>query len=97
MRVNSRRKLDEYGTKHADAQGALEAWYITVSASRWQTFMDVRHTYATASSVGRCVVFNIRGNNYRLITEIDYSRQTVRVKEFFTHAEYDRDSWKRHC
>jgi mRNA interferase HigB len=56
--------------------------------------VDIRQIYRDADAVGNFVVFNIKGNNYRLIVGIDYADQTVYFKYFLTHAEYDKDKWK---
>jgi mRNA interferase HigB len=54
----------------------------------------VRQNYPEAEAVGNFTVFNIKGNNYRLIVGMDYETQTVYYKYFLTHAEYDKDDWK---
>jgi mRNA interferase HigB len=57
----------------------------------------VRDSFASASIVGDCVVFNIGGNKYRLITRIRYASQKVFVLKLMTHSEYDEDKWKDEC
>ena len=59
-------------------------------AAAWRMFEDTRRTFPHADRVQQCLVFNIKGNDYRLITRIDYVLQTVTLKKFLTHAEYDR-------
>lgn len=80
--------------KYADAQQQIEDWYTTVRKISWQKLDDVRKIYRDAEAVGNFTVFNIRGNNYRLIVGIDYETQTIYYKYFLTHAEYDKDRWK---
>ncbi len=63
----------------------------------WQTWADVKTEFGSASLVGNCVVFNIGGNKYRLVTRILYPSQKVFVLKIMTHAEYDRDQWKADC
>ena len=60
----------------------------------WQNLEEVRQVYREAEAVGNFTVFNIKGNRYRLIVDINYVNQTIYYKYFLTHAEYDKDSWK---
>jgi len=98
--ITSRGRLDVALKRHADARKALAGWMqITIEAD-WQDLQDVRRAYASADGVevasGRIVtVFNIRGNNYRLLTTIDYELGAVQVLDLLTHAEYDKEKWKK--
>lgn len=70
---------------------SLLDWYDTVKKVDWQTPNDVKATYGNASIVANNrVVFNIKGNDYRLVTEIDYTFQLVFIIWIGTHAEYDK-------
>ncbi|BAZ16857.1 hypothetical protein NIES4071_87350 [Calothrix sp. NIES-4071] len=80
--------------KFPDAQQQIEDWYTTVRKVNWQKLDDVRKIYRDAEAVGNFTVFNIRGNNYRLIVGIDYETQMIYYKYFLTHAEYNKDRWK---
>ena len=72
-------------------QAALEAWYHEVRRATWKMPADVKRSYATASLVGSDrVVFNIKGNSYRLVVAVHYRRAIVFIKWFGSHAEYDR-------
>lgn len=55
---------------------------------------ELRQRFPSADLVGRLTVFNIGGNKYRLIVRIEYQRQEVYIRNFFTHAEYDKEGWK---
>ena len=94
MRVISKAKLrafwDEPG--HEDAEGPLRAWHTHVSSKTvsWRSWGDVKAEFGTASSVGNCVVFNIGGNKYRLVTRILYPSQKVFVLKVMPHSEYDQ-------
>ncbi len=99
MRIISRRKLREYWEKHSLAQPGLLLWYNPVSDAEFQNFNDLRQTFFTvpeksADLVGNFTVFNIGGNNYRLITYIDYEKGIVFIRAVLTHAEYDKENWK---
>ena len=94
MRIISRRTLRGFWEKHSTAQTGLLLWYQRVSNSEFQNFNDLRQIFPSADQVGNFTVFNISGNNYRLITYIDYDYQTVFVRAVLTHAEYDKENWK---
>lgn len=77
--------------QYRDAQGALEAWHEAVKLACWSSPADVKAQFGNASIVGNNrVVFNIKGNDYRLIVAIAYRMQWVYVKFVGTHAQYDR-------
>jgi mRNA interferase HigB len=80
--------------RRADAASSLRLWWDTVQAAEWHNFSEVRQTYSTVSYVDPYTVFNIRGNDYRLVTWIDYEGGIVVMKWFCTHAEYDKEQWK---
>ena len=92
MRVIARKTLREFWTQkgHVDAKGPLEAWHDEACAASWKTPQDIKNVYASASFVGgNRVVFNIGGNKYRLVVEVQYAAEIVWVKFLGTHAEYD--------
>lgn len=64
---------------------------------RVMNLADLRTTFPHADLVGNCIVFNVRGNKYRLITKIDFQRQTIYIKFVLTHSEYNKDKWKADC
>lgn len=101
MRVISKPRLRQFweSPSHNDAEGPLRAWYTNVNSKTvaWHSWADVKADFSTASLVGRCVVFNIGGNKYRLITRVHYVNQKVYVLKVMTHKEYDEDKWKDQC
>ena len=97
MRVIARRTLREFvdaamGQRdHAALKAAIEAWFGEVAKARWSRMADVKRLYATASVVSADrVVFNIKGNSYRLVAAIDFEKSIVFIKWIGTHAEYDK-------
>jgi mRNA interferase HigB len=94
MRVVSRKALRRFWEKHSTAQPGLVLWYERISKARFETFNDLRQIFPSADWVGNFTVFNIGGNNYRLITLIDYDYQIIFVRAVLTHAEYDKENWK---
>ncbi|MGB0562506.1 MAG: type II toxin-antitoxin system HigB family toxin [Spirulinaceae cyanobacterium] len=94
MRVISRKILRDYCQSHANSCDALYSWYRVASKAKWSNITDVQATYKTAESVGNFTVFNIKGNRYRLITDVVYEYQRIYIKYILPHAEYDKDKWK---
>ncbi len=99
MRVIKVSRLGEYGGTHAQARTGLERWGELTKLANWSTLADVRGTFPHADQVkvlsGRTVVvFNIKGNDFRLITAIHYNTGKVFVRDFLTHAEDSKDVWK---
>jgi len=97
VRIIARRTLTRFveslaGHKDQRAvKAALDAWFHEVAEADWKTPVDVTKKHATASIVSSDrVVFNIKGNDYRLVTAIDYRRQVVFIKWLGTHAHYDK-------
>ena len=88
------KKLRSDACRYPDAKKAVETWYLVVKNAAWSNLEDVREVYRDAESVGNFTVFNIKGNNYRLIVGINYVKQRAYFKYFLTHAEYDKDAWK---
>ena len=100
MRIISQDILDKAVRKHADARQWVSTWSLVARAAAWQGIDEVRIDYPAADGVrlpsGEVVtIFNVRGNNYRLLTIVDYASRSVEVLELITHAEYSKDHWKQ--
>lgn len=95
MHVISRKKLKEAALRYPEIEPALDAWFRIAKRAFWQNLADVRRTFASADAVEKWTVFNIKGNKYRLITEINYRFRRIYVRKVLTHAEYDQEKWKR--
>ncbi|HKM86185.1 MAG TPA: type II toxin-antitoxin system HigB family toxin [Terriglobales bacterium] len=94
MHVISRKKLKDAAARHGDLEGPLDAWFRITKKALWRNLAEVRKTFSTADTVNNWTVFNIKGNQYRLITEINYSFGRIYIRHVLTHAEYDRGGWK---
>lgn len=91
MRVIAISTLRGFWEKYPTAEQPLKAWYDEARHARWSTPQDIKARYASASFVGNNrVVFNIKGNDFRLIIAVSYRFQAVYIKFVGTHAEYDR-------
>lgn len=90
-RIVAKRTLREFWSEHADAEQYLKTWYDTAKNANWCSPNDIKASYANASILkeGR-VVFNIKGNSYRLVVKFNYERQWAFIRFVGTHAEYDK-------
>lgn len=90
MRIIAKRALREFWKRHPDAEEPLLAWYREVEQEDWDAPAKVKAKYGNASIVGENrVVFNIKGNDYRLVVKINYPHRVVYIRFLGTHAEYD--------
>ena len=90
VRVISRKKLREFWEEYADARQPLQAWYSDAKHALWKSPSDIKAVYRNASFVGKDrVVFNIKGNEYRVVVAIQYDHGIVFIRFVGTHREYD--------
>ena len=90
MTVVGKGTLDDFKQRHADARSPVDAWLCEVEEAQWNSPHDIKARYATASFLAdNRVVFNLKGNSYRLDVKVSYKTQVVLVKRIGTHAEYD--------
>ena len=89
MRIIAKRTLREFWERYPAAEQPLLAWYREVEREQWTQPAELKAKYRSASFVGDRVVFNIKGNDFRLIVRIDYPHQIVFVRFVGTHKEYD--------
>jgi mRNA interferase HigB len=97
VRIISKRKLREFWEKRPDAKEPLLDWYNAARKASWRNLAELRESFRHADPVGDCTVFNIKGNDYRLITVIKYRVLRVYVLYVLTHKEYDKEKWKDDC
>ena len=96
-RIISWRAIREFLEAHPEDQSARDAfakWYDLVHNNRFASFNEVRRTFPSADLVGELVVFNIRGNRYRLIARFIYEKGRVYIRQVLTHAEYNCGNWR---
>ena len=91
LRIISKKILREFWEKHSDSQQQLKSWFQGASNVEWKSLKDIKKEYPKASILeDKRVVFNIKGNKYRLIVKINYDYQMVWIRFIGTHAEYDK-------
>jgi len=94
MHLISAGKLKQSASKYPNATTPIKAFCKIIQQAQWRNLLDVQQIYRDAEAVGSFTVFNIKGNKYRLILDVDYSEQVAYFKYFLTHTEYDKDKWK---
>ncbi len=95
MHVISRKKLLEAARRHADLFAPLDVWFRVAKKADWKSLQQLRQVFPSADAVGQYTVFNIKGNAYRLIVEINYRSKRLFIRHVLTHAEYDKGNWKQ--
>jgi len=91
MNVISRKTIDQFHKKHADAKGSILSWYSEATNALWVCPADIKLRYPSARFLANnVVIFNIRGNNYRLVVQVAYNTKIVMVRWIGTHSEYDK-------
>ena len=91
MRIISRRTLREFWIKHNDCEQQLKSWYRETEKATWKNPNKLKLEYPSASILENDrIVFNIKGNSYRLIVKMNFEYQIMWIRFIGTHAEYDR-------
>lgn len=91
MRVIAKKILRDFWTKHPDCEQQLKSWYKEAETAVWKNPNQIKRAYPSASILEENrIVFNIKGNNYRLIVRINYHYQMVWIRFIGTHAQYDK-------
>lgn len=91
MRVITEEPLKLYIERHPDTKTALQDWLRVVKAAEWNNFADVKRSFNSVDNVGnQHYVFNIRGNNHRLVVVIKFTIKWIYIRFIGTHAEYDK-------
>lgn len=91
----NRKAVQQMMRDHPETAVALEAWWKVVRSARWQHLEECRKSFTATDQVGRCLIFDILGNNYRLIAVISWRNQRIYLKALLTHREYERETWHK--
>lgn len=89
MHVISKKALEDFWLKHPASKSSLEAWFRLVNVSSFDTLLEIRRAFNSADYVQPYIVFNVGGNNFRVIAVVHFNRQKLYIREVLTHAEYD--------
>jgi mRNA interferase HigB len=91
MRIIALSTLRAFWVKHSDAEKPLRAWYALASRANWKTPADIKEAYRNASfTANNRVIFNVKGNDYRLVVLVRYDRGLMFVRFVGTHRQYDK-------
>ena len=91
MRIISRKTLKDFWEKHTAAEQPLQAWFHETKSANWKSFTGIKARYRSAHLLpGNRVIFNIKGNTYRLIIHLHFKTGIVFIRFIGTHAEYDK-------
>lgn len=91
MRIISKKALRDFWEVHSGSEQQLKSWFQEASNAEWKTPNDIKREYPSASILNNNrIVFNIKGNNYRLIVKINYNHQMIWIRFIGMHAEYDK-------
>jgi len=91
MRIIARSTFEAFWIRHTEAKEPLKTWYVDVTKAQWSCTQDIKEDYASASFVAdNRVVFNIKGNKYRLVAAVSYKIKAVYIKFIGTHVQYNR-------
>lgn len=94
MRLIGLNILQEFCEKHSDCKSWIENWIADVRAAKWRSLNDLKERYPSASILAKnIVIFNVKGNSYRLSVQVAVSMQIVAIKWIGTHAEYSRKNF----
>ena len=95
VHVISYKAIREFKAARPDAGSALDNWYRVSRVCKWANFAEVKQALGSADWVKPYVVFNVAGNKYRLIAEINFRSQTLFIRHILTHQEYAEGKWKK--
>lgn len=97
MRIFTKKRIREFYESVPEAKSPLDDWHQKLRKLKCLNLAQLRQTFPHADSVGKCTVFNVGGNKYRLITKINYAYQAVYIRDILLHSEYDKNKWKANC
>jgi mRNA interferase HigB len=94
VNVVSHKAIRAFCEAHREAVSSLGHWYRVARRATWANYVEVKQTFNAADFVSHYVVFDIGGNKYRLIAEINFSKRVLFIWGILTHREYDKGVWR---
>ncbi len=95
MRIISKRPLREFWELHPESKPMLEDWFRKASRVEATSFTGLRQTFRSADYVDGYTIFDVGGNRYRIAAVVHFDKQRIYVRQVMTHAEYDRNAWRK--
>jgi mRNA interferase HigB len=90
----SHKAIRTFCARDRDSESPLDHWYRVAKRATWVNFVEVKRTFNTADFVAPYVIFDIGGNKYRLVAEINFGRRVLFIRGIMTHKEYAKGAWK---
>ena len=91
MKIIGSKIISTFSRRHADARSSIQAWYHEVKEANWKTPLELKERYPHASILpDNRIIFNIKGNKYRIDTKVSYKHLSVRVIRIGTHSGYSK-------
>lgn len=97
MRVLSLTALREFWEREHQAEEVLRDFYRKLCKTEAENLAELKRAFPSVDLVGKCYVFNVGGNKYRVIARIHFNRQMAFIRFVLTNKEYDKDKWKSEC
>ena len=95
MRIIAKPALIRFWSREPDSKRPLQVWYSICSKTDFDNFAQLKQSFRSVDKVGKFVVFDIGGNKYRLVAHVHFNTAKIYIRAVLTHAEYDKDYWKR--
>ena len=95
MEILNSNAITQFAQKHPLSRKPLSRWIDICAIATWNNILDIQRHFKTAEDVKGYVVFNIHGNDYRLIARVNYKTKRVFILHILTHVEYSKGDWKR--
>lgn len=91
MHVISHKKLRDFYERYPDAKVSIERWYDIAKSAEWTCFADIKRDFNSVDSIGnQRYIFNVKGNNYRIVVVVQFVIKRIYIRFVGTHAEYDK-------
>jgi mRNA interferase HigB len=102
VRIISERRIRDFweaadGAEAAKREKAMREWIVVVKNAEWRNFADIRQTFNHSDAFGKCVIFDVGGNKYRIIAKAAFGIKVLFIRFVVTHAEYDDKKWQADC
>jgi mRNA interferase HigB len=94
LHVVSHKAIRNFCEEHPHARNAMDYWYRVAKRAIWNSFADVKQSFNSADFVAPYVVFDIGGNKYRLVAEVNFVKRVLLIRGIMTHKEYSKGTWK---
>jgi mRNA interferase HigB len=94
MHIVSHKAIRIFCERHPEARNAMDHWYRVAKQATWSRFAEVKQSFNTADFVAPHVVFDIGGNKWRLVAEMNFTRRVLFIRRIMTHKEYMKGTWK---